>query len=177
VVSPSWSRGPCGARDRSDEVGVLGAVARRVPPTHLGVRACLFNPSIVTATKCPGHAPSVSRVDAASRPTASNDGVRSLDVQCNQCRDRVILNVDHLPRDLTVPSFGPKMVCAKCGTIGADVPVTAGPPHKATSSRRAVQKLSCGCTSGRPTWTRASTRTCASPGAQLCHRKCGWPRR
>jgi hypothetical protein len=33
----------------------------------------------------------------------------------------VIINVDHLPGYLTVPSFGPKMVCTKCGTIGADV--------------------------------------------------------
>jgi hypothetical protein len=47
--------------------------------------------------------------------------VRSLDVQCNQCRHRVIVNVDHLPGDLTVPSFGRKMVCTNCGTIGADV--------------------------------------------------------
>jgi hypothetical protein len=49
------------------------------------------------------------------------NGVRSLDVQCNQCRRRVIVNVDHLPGDLTVSSFGPRMVCTKCGTIGADV--------------------------------------------------------
>jgi hypothetical protein len=44
------------------------------------------------------------------------NGVRSLDVQCNQCRHRVILNVDHLPGDLTVTSFGSRMVCTKCGT-------------------------------------------------------------
>ena len=31
------------------------------------------------------------------------------------------MNVDHLPGDLSVPSFGPRMVCTKCGTIGADV--------------------------------------------------------
>jgi hypothetical protein len=49
------------------------------------------------------------------------NGVRSLDVQCHNCRHRVIVNVDHLPGDLTVPSFGPRMVCTKCGTIGADV--------------------------------------------------------
>jgi hypothetical protein len=49
------------------------------------------------------------------------NGVRLLDVQCNQCRHRVILNVNHLSGDLAVPSFGPKMVCTKCGTIGADV--------------------------------------------------------
>ena len=33
----------------------------------------------------------------------------------------MIVNVDHLPGDLTVPSFGPRMVCTECGTIGADV--------------------------------------------------------
>jgi hypothetical protein len=49
------------------------------------------------------------------------NGVRSLDVQCHNCRHRVIVNVDHLSGDLTVPSFGPRMVCTKCGTIGADV--------------------------------------------------------
>jgi hypothetical protein len=32
----------------------------------------------------------------------------------------VIVNVDHLPGDLTVPSFGPRMVCTRCGIIGAD---------------------------------------------------------
>jgi hypothetical protein len=49
------------------------------------------------------------------------NGVRSLDVQCTQCRHRVIVNVDHLPGDLTVSSLGPRMVCTKCGTVGADV--------------------------------------------------------
>jgi hypothetical protein len=48
------------------------------------------------------------------------NGVRSLDIQCVQCLRRVILNVDH-PCDLTVTSFGPRMVCTKCGMIGADV--------------------------------------------------------
>jgi ribosomal protein S27AE len=49
------------------------------------------------------------------------NGVRSLDVQCWRCRHQVIMNVDHLPGDVTVRSFGPRMVCTKCGTIGADV--------------------------------------------------------
>jgi hypothetical protein len=49
------------------------------------------------------------------------NGVRSLDIQCHNCRHRVIMNVDHLSGGLTVPSFGPKMVCTKCGMIGADV--------------------------------------------------------
>jgi hypothetical protein len=30
--------------------------------------------------------------------------VRSLSVQCHQCRHEVIMNVDHLPGDLTVRS-------------------------------------------------------------------------
>jgi hypothetical protein len=49
------------------------------------------------------------------------NGVWSLAVQCHQCLHEVIMNVDHLPGDVTVPSLGPKMVCTKCGTIGADV--------------------------------------------------------
>jgi hypothetical protein len=66
-----------------------------------------------------------SRFNGPVEPmTLSNmreNGVRSLAVQCHQCRHEVIVNVDHLPGDLTVPSFGPRMVCTKCGTIGADV--------------------------------------------------------
>jgi hypothetical protein len=49
------------------------------------------------------------------------NGVRSLAIQCHQCRHEVIMNMDHLPDHMTVPSFGPRMVCTKCGTIGADV--------------------------------------------------------
>jgi hypothetical protein len=49
------------------------------------------------------------------------NGVRSLAVQCHQCRHEVVMNVDHLPGSLTLPSFGPRMVSTKCGTIGADV--------------------------------------------------------
>ena len=48
------------------------------------------------------------------------NGVRSLAIYCHQCHHETVINVDHLPGDLTVPSFGPKMVCTKCGTIGAD---------------------------------------------------------
>jgi hypothetical protein len=49
------------------------------------------------------------------------NGVRSLAVQCPLCRHEVIMNVDHLPGDVTVPSLGRKMVCTKCGTVGAKV--------------------------------------------------------
>jgi hypothetical protein len=49
------------------------------------------------------------------------NGVRSLDVQCHQCRHRVIVNVDYLPGDLTVPSFGPRMVCSSTPAVFAAI--------------------------------------------------------
>jgi hypothetical protein len=49
------------------------------------------------------------------------NGVRSLAIYCRQCHHETIINVDHWPAETEVPSFGPKMVCTKCRTIGADV--------------------------------------------------------
>jgi hypothetical protein len=49
------------------------------------------------------------------------NGVRWLAIYCHQCHHETVMNVDHLPGDMTVPAFGPRMVCTKCGTIGADV--------------------------------------------------------
>jgi hypothetical protein len=49
------------------------------------------------------------------------NGVRSLLVMCYGCRHEVILNVDNYPGDLLVREFGPRMVCTKCGMVGADV--------------------------------------------------------
>jgi hypothetical protein len=42
------------------------------------------------------------------------NGVRSLRIHCHQCLHEAVMNVDHLPGDLAVASFGPKMVCTKC---------------------------------------------------------------
>jgi hypothetical protein len=49
------------------------------------------------------------------------NGVRSFEIVCHQCRHKTVMNVDHLPGNLTVKSFEPRMVCTKCGMIGADV--------------------------------------------------------
>jgi hypothetical protein len=49
------------------------------------------------------------------------NGVRSLAVTCHQCHHEAIISADQWPGDLTVPSFGPRMMCTKCGIIGADV--------------------------------------------------------
>ena len=39
------------------------------------------------------------------------NGVRSLLIWCRNCHNEAIMNVDHLPGDLTVSSLGPRMVC------------------------------------------------------------------
>jgi hypothetical protein len=49
-----------------------------------------------------------------------DNGVRSLAVYCWQCHHRAVLGVDQFPDHVPVPSFGPRMVCTNCGTIGAD---------------------------------------------------------
>jgi hypothetical protein len=51
-----------------------------------------------------------------------DQGVRSLVIYClNPKRlHRSVLNVDSYPASALVQSFGPKMVYAKCGMIGAD---------------------------------------------------------
>jgi hypothetical protein len=47
-------------------------------------------------------------------------GVRSLAVSCPNCRREAVLNVDAYPDHETVPSFTRRMLCTRCGTIGAD---------------------------------------------------------
>ena len=49
------------------------------------------------------------------------NGVRSLLIFCRNCHHEKIINVDHLPGDLSVPSLGRRLACTKCGTGGADV--------------------------------------------------------
>ena len=47
-------------------------------------------------------------------------GVRSLAVSCHLCHHAAVLSVEPWPDAVTVPSFGPRMVCTGCGIIGAD---------------------------------------------------------
>jgi hypothetical protein len=48
------------------------------------------------------------------------NGVRSLDVTCWQCHHRAIMSADPWSDDVPVPTFGPRMVCTRCGIVGAD---------------------------------------------------------
>jgi|ERR1700722_6180309 hypothetical protein len=47
-------------------------------------------------------------------------GVRSLDVSCWQCHHQAVLSADRWPDDVAVPTLGPRMVCTRCGIVGAD---------------------------------------------------------
>ena len=47
-------------------------------------------------------------------------GVRSLDMMRTACRHETVLNVDHWPDHVTVPFFGARLVCTRCGVTAAD---------------------------------------------------------
>jgi len=47
-------------------------------------------------------------------------GVRSLAVACAICHHEAIFSVEPWPDSVPVPTFGPRMVCARCGIIGAN---------------------------------------------------------
>ena len=48
------------------------------------------------------------------------NGVRSLIVYCGACHRDAVFAVDCYPDAVPVPAFGPRMVCTRCGMIGAD---------------------------------------------------------
>jgi len=47
-------------------------------------------------------------------------GVRSLSVARHLCHRRAEMNVDGFGDTVTVPAFGPRMMCTSCGIVGAD---------------------------------------------------------
>jgi len=47
-------------------------------------------------------------------------GVRSLAVACSICHHEAIISVEPWPDSVPVPTFGPRMVCARCGIIGVN---------------------------------------------------------
>jgi hypothetical protein len=48
------------------------------------------------------------------------NGVHSLAVSCHLCHHEAVISAAPWPDDVSVPAFGPRMVCARCGIIGAD---------------------------------------------------------
>jgi hypothetical protein len=47
-------------------------------------------------------------------------GARSLAVSCRTCHRETVINADHWPGQMRVPSFWSRMMCGNCGTAGAD---------------------------------------------------------
>jgi hypothetical protein len=49
-----------------------------------------------------------------------SNGVRSLAIACTICRHQAVISAEFWPDDTPVPTFGPRMVCTRCGIVGAD---------------------------------------------------------
>lgn len=51
------------------------------------------------------------------------NGVHSLAVWCGrrECHHEAVVDVSTFPDERTVPSFGPRMRCERCGHLGAQV--------------------------------------------------------
>jgi hypothetical protein len=73
------------------------------------------------------------------------NGVRSLDVSCWQCHHQAIVSAAPWPDDVPVPSFGPRMVCMRCGIIGAD----ARPNWKERPERESLTGVQWRCCANR----------------------------
>jgi hypothetical protein len=56
-------------------------------------------------------------------------GCRDLLVYCSSinCNHGVTINADHMPDDTAIRSLGSRMVCTRCGHVGADVRPDWGP--------------------------------------------------
>jgi hypothetical protein len=48
------------------------------------------------------------------------NGGRSLAIRCDLCHHEAVINVDRFGEDVPVPTFRSRMVCTRCGIIGAD---------------------------------------------------------
>jgi hypothetical protein len=56
-------------------------------------------------------------------------GCRDLIVYCGSinCNHGITINADHMPDDTAIRSLGSRMVCTRCGHVGADVRPDWGP--------------------------------------------------
>jgi hypothetical protein len=98
---------------------------RRRVPAEVGF--CGVDMDVSTQTRLPrsgGAFLCMARFNDPIEPkTLANmreNGVRSLDVSCWLCHHQAIISAAPWPDDMPVPTFGPRMVCTRCGIIGAD---------------------------------------------------------
>jgi hypothetical protein len=107
--------------------GIIGADARpnwqeqpqRESLTGLRLRCVAAGPGWRLLTGM-GKRPQSPAGDPMTLGIKRANGVRSLGVSCWQCHHRAILSADPWPGHVPVPSFGPRMVCTRCGIIGAE---------------------------------------------------------
>ena len=94
------------------------------------------------------------------------NGVRSLWAVCAVCHHEVVLNVDTYNEAVTIPSFGPEMVCTCCGIItleptsgliGASYRRTQPSMARLSSAIRWASQISSYCTAGSMIAARLST--------------------
>jgi hypothetical protein len=57
------------------------------------------------------------------------NGVRSLAVSCHLCHHETIISAARWADEVSVPVFGPRMVCTSCGIVGAKTTCTDARPH------------------------------------------------
>jgi hypothetical protein len=62
------------------------------------------------------------------------NGVRSLIVYCGTCHRDAVFDVDRYPDAVPVPAFGPRMVCTRCGMIGADARPNWAESHRGSGA-------------------------------------------
>jgi hypothetical protein len=63
-------------------------------------------------------APRAGRFAPMTLANMRANGVRSLLLSCPACGHEAVMNVDHLPERVSVPEFGPRLVCTRCGLVG-----------------------------------------------------------
>jgi hypothetical protein len=117
-------------RKRAELLGVVHA-----PDEAAAIEAAVieFKLTDLQRKRVVGHEGLMARFDATIEPMTLGDmralGVGSLAIWCTLCHHEGVVDTASWPDDVTVPTFGPKMVCTRCGIVGAD----ARPNWKAQS--------------------------------------------
>ena len=71
-------------------------------------------------------------------------GVRLLACYCWNCQHEAVLSADRWPDDVEVPTFGPRMVCTRCGIVGADAQWRGSVRRRRALLRKPVLSLGAG---------------------------------
>jgi hypothetical protein len=115
--SSGWGLGPPSQRSHNGkEVAVAGRTLRRNPDST-------GNGWPLDFVLCAFLAGRMFKDDEPSRPmtlgSMRRHGVRGLQATCQHCGHERAVSMDDWPDEATVPSFGPRMRCSRCGKLGA----------------------------------------------------------